>query len=68
MEEYLITLTIIAIVFIVGFLLGFKQGSKFVWKKLLIHKLLREDVDADVIKVEYIDFVKEEIEDKTEKV
>jgi hypothetical protein len=35
MEEYLITLTIIAIVFIVGFLLGFKQGSKFMWKKLL---------------------------------
>lgn len=35
MEEYLTTLTIIAIVFIVGFLLGFKQGSKFVWKKLL---------------------------------
>jgi hypothetical protein len=26
-----------------------------------LHKLLREDVDADVIKVEYIDFVKEEI-------
>ena len=24
-----------------------------------LHKLLREDVDADVIKVEYIDFVKE---------
>ena len=35
MEEYLINLTIIAIVFIVGFLLGFKQGSKFMWKKLL---------------------------------
>ena len=35
MEEYLTTLTIIAIVFIVGFLLGFKQGCKFVWKKLL---------------------------------
>lgn len=35
MKEYLITLTIIAIVFIVGFLLGFKQGSKFMWKKLL---------------------------------
>lgn len=35
MEEYLTTLTIIAIVLIVGFLLGFKQGSKFVWKKLL---------------------------------
>ena len=33
-----------------------------------LHKLLREDVDADVIKVEYIDFVKEEIEDKREKV
>lgn len=25
-----------------------------------LHKLLREDVDADKIKVEYIDFVKEE--------
>jgi hypothetical protein len=35
MEEYLTTLTITAIVFIVGFLLGFKQGSKFMWKKLL---------------------------------
>ena len=33
-----------------------------------LHKLLREDVDADVIKVEYIDFVKEKIEDKIEKV
>lgn len=33
-----------------------------------LRKLLREDVDADVIKVEYIDFVKEEIEDKTDKV
>lgn len=33
-----------------------------------LHKLLREDVDADVIKVEYIDFVKEETTDKTEKV
>jgi hypothetical protein len=35
MEEYLTTLTIIAIVFIVGFLLGFKQGCKFMWKKIL---------------------------------
>jgi len=35
LEEYLTTLTIIAIVFIVSFLLGFKQGSKFMWKKLL---------------------------------
>ena len=33
-----------------------------------LHKLLREDVDANVIRVEYIDFVKEEIENKTEKV
>ena len=37
----------------------------FRWKSAFppakLHKLLREDVDADVIKVEYIDFVKEEI-------
>ena len=33
-----------------------------------LRKLLREDVDADVIKVEYIDFVKEEIKDKNSKV
>lgn len=33
-----------------------------------LRKLFREDVDADVIKIEYIDFVKEEIEDKTEKI
>ena len=25
-----------------------------------LHKLLREDVDADIIKIEYIDFVKKE--------
>ena len=33
-----------------------------------LRKLLREDVDADLIKVEYIDFVKEEIKDKNSKV
>ena len=34
-----------------------------------LHKLLREDVDADVIKVEYIDFVKEEItKDKADRI
>lgn len=34
------------------------------WKSVFppakLHRLLRGDVDADVIKVEYIDFVKEE--------
>ena len=29
-----------------------------------LHRLLREDVCADRIKIEYIDFVKEEIENK----
>ena len=32
-----------------------------------LHKLLREDVDADKIRVEYIDFVKEPIENKKDK-
>ena len=40
------------------------------WKSIFLparlRKLLREDVDADVIKVEYINFVKEEVEDKEE--
>lgn len=33
-----------------------------------LHKLLKEDVDADRIHVEYIDFVKEEVEDKKDKI
>lgn len=33
-----------------------------------LHKLLREDVDADKIRVEYIDFVKEPIENKKDEV
>ena len=33
-----------------------------------LRKLLKEDVDADIIKVEYIDFVKEEVEDKKDKI
>lgn len=48
MEEYLITLTIIAIVFIVGFLLGFKQGSKFVWKKLLNYLRTKGKSDIEI--------------------
>lgn len=32
-----------------------------------LHKLLKEDVDADKISVEYIDFVKEPIEEKETK-
>ena len=43
-------------------------GWKSAFSPAKLHKLLREDVDADVIKVEYIDFVKEETEDKTDKV
>lgn len=38
------------------------------WKQVFppakLRKLLREDVDADRISVEYIDFVKEEVEEK----
>jgi hypothetical protein len=30
-----------------------------------LHKLLKEDVDADRIRVEYIDFVKEPLEDNS---
>ncbi len=30
--------------------------------------ILKEDVDADKIHVEYIDFVKEEVEDKKDKI
>lgn len=48
MEEYLIILTIIAIVFIVGFLLGFKQGSKFVWKKLLNYLRTKGKSDIEI--------------------
>lgn len=33
-----------------------------------LHKLLREDVNADKIRVEYIDFVKEPIENKKDEV
>lgn len=33
-----------------------------------LSKLLREDVDADRIHVEYIDFVKEDVEDTKEKI
>ena len=33
-----------------------------------LRKMLREDVDADRIHVEYIDFVKEEVEDKKDKI
>lgn len=42
------------------------------WKQVFppakLRKLLREDVDADRIHVEYIDFVKEEVEDKKDKI
>lgn len=42
------------------------------WKSIFsparLQKLLREDVDADKIHVEYIDFVKEDVEDKSEKI
>lgn len=48
MEEYLIVLTIMAIVFIVGFLLGFKQGSKFVWKKLLNYLRTKGKSDIEI--------------------
>ena len=37
---------------------------KSVFSPAKIHKLLREDVDANKISVEYIDFVKEPLEGK----
>lgn len=43
-------------------------GWKSAFSPAKLRKLLKEDVAADIIKVEYIDFVKEEIEDKTDKV
>ena len=54
MEEYLTTLTIIAIVFIVSFLLGFKQGCKFMWKKLLnyLQNKGKSDIEIENIFVE----------------
>ena len=48
MEEYLIIFTIIAIVFIVGFLLGFRQGSKFMWKKLLNYLQNKGKSDVEI--------------------
>ena len=48
MEEYLITLIIIAIIFIIGFLLGFKQGNKFMWKKLLNYLRNKGKSDTEI--------------------
>lgn len=48
MEEYLTSLTIITVVFIVGFLLGLQQGSKFVWKKLLNYMRTKGKSDIEI--------------------
>ncbi len=54
METYLINLIIIVITFACGFYLGFRQGCKFVWKKLMnyLKSIGKSDIEIGNIFIE----------------